>query len=76
MIFLVQFGLNKHLQIFQIPQSALALRARALLLVFETFTRAYLFQIALEIMWLPIQIARENRYRTNREPLNLQAVYL
>ena len=25
------------------------------LLVFEKFTRAYLFQIALEIMWLPIQ---------------------
>ena len=32
MIFLVQFGINKHLQIFQRPQSALALRARALLL--------------------------------------------
>ena len=50
MIFLVQFGINKDLQIFQRPQSALALRARALLLVFEKFTRAYLFQIALEIM--------------------------
>ena len=48
MIFLVQFGINKHLKIFQRPQSALALRARALLLVFETFTRAYLFQIARE----------------------------
>ena len=36
-IFLAQFGI-----------SALALRARALLLVFETFTRAYLFQIARE----------------------------
>ena len=48
MIFLVQFGINKHLQIFQRPQSALALRARALLLVFEKFTRAYLFQIARE----------------------------
>ena len=33
---------------------ARALRARALLLVFEKFTRAYLFQVALEIMWLPI----------------------
>ena len=42
MIFLVQ----KHLYIFQRPQIALALRARAILL----FTRAYLFQIALEIM--------------------------
>ena len=38
-----------------LPQIALALRARAILLVFEKFTRAYLFQIALEIMWLPIQ---------------------
>ena len=28
--------------------------ARALLLVFGKFTRAYLFQIVLEIMWLPI----------------------
>ena len=26
--------------------------------VFEKFTRAYLFQIALEIMWLPILIIR------------------
>ena len=43
MIFLVQFGINKHWEIFQRPQSALAG-------VFEKFTRAYLFQIALEIM--------------------------
>ena len=50
MIFLVQFGINKLLQIFQGPQIALALRARAILLVFEKFTRAYLFQIALEII--------------------------
>ena len=35
-IFLVQFGVNKHLLIA--------------LLVFKKFTRAYLFQIALEIM--------------------------
>ena len=49
MIFLVQIGINKHLKIFR-PQIALALRARAILLVFEKFTRAYLFQIALEIM--------------------------
>ena len=40
MIFLVQFGINKDLKIFQRPQNALALRARALLLVFEKFTRA------------------------------------
>ena len=50
MIFLVQFGRNKHLQIFQRSQRALTLQARALLLVFEKFIRAYLFQIALEIM--------------------------
>ena len=31
-----------------------SLRACALLLVFEKFTRAYLFQIALKIMSLPI----------------------
>ena len=56
MIFLVQFRINKHLWIFQRPQIALALRARAISLVFEKFTRAYLFQITLEIMWLPILI--------------------
>ena len=38
MIFLVQFGIN------------IAQRARAILLVFEKFSRAYLLQIALEIM--------------------------
>ena len=56
MIFLVQFEINKHLYIFQRPQIALALRARAILLVFEKFTCAYLFQIALETMWLPKEI--------------------
>ena len=67
MIFLVQFGINKDLQILQRPQSALALRARALLLVFEKFTPAYLFQIALEIRWLPILIAYSlfRAYHTN-----------
>ena len=57
MIFLVQFGINKHLQISS-PQIALALQARAILLVFEKFTRAYLFQIALEITGLSIQICK------------------
>ena len=38
-------------------QIALALQERAILLVFGKFTRAYLFQIALEIMWLPVQIS-------------------
>ena len=45
MIFLMQFGINKHLLIFQRPQ-----RARTILLVYEKFTRAYLFQIAQEII--------------------------
>ena len=34
MIFLVQFGINKHFENFKRPQIALALRARAILLVF------------------------------------------
>ena len=50
MIILVQFEINMHLYIFQRPQIARALRARAILLVFERFTRAFLSQIALEIM--------------------------
>ena len=45
MIFLVQFGINKHSQIFQRRQIA----------VFEKFARAYLFQIALEIIRIPVQ---------------------
>ena len=52
MIFLVQFGINKHSYIFQRLQIARARRARAILLALEKFTRAYLFQIVLEIMWL------------------------
>ena len=51
----MQFGINPHSYIFQRLQIALALRARAILLVFEKFTCADLSQIALEIMWLPIQ---------------------
>ena len=44
MIFLVQFGINKHLLIFSKTTNL------GILLVFKKFTRAYLFQIALEIM--------------------------
>ena len=40
-----------------------ALRTRALLLVFEKFTSAYLFQIALEIMWLPILISSTHHHQ-------------
>ena len=41
MIFLVQFGINKHLLIFLRSQICQSLKK---------FTRAYLLQIALEIM--------------------------
>ena len=46
MIFLVQFGIKSICKFFQRPQIARARRARAILFV----TRAYLFQIALEIV--------------------------
>ena len=52
---------KKGKEIAQIAQIELALRARVILLVVvvslvvvSLFTRAYLFQIALEIMWLPV----------------------
>ena len=41
---------------FQRLQIALALKTCAISLVFEKFTRAYLSQVALEIMRLPILI--------------------
>ena len=44
-----------------------SVQARAILLVFEKFTRAYLFQIALEIMWLPILIIT-NIFTINLSP--------
>ena len=37
-MFLVQFGINQHLQIFHRPQIALALRARAILLVWKIYS--------------------------------------
>ena len=56
MIFLMQFGLKQHSYVFQRPQIALALRARAIWLVFEKFACTDLSQIALEIVQLPIHI--------------------
>ena len=51
--------------IFQRPQIA----NRAILLVFEKSTRAYLFQIALEIIWLPTQTEFKTAHVTyNVEP--------
>ena len=67
MIFLVQFGINKHLQFF------------SNLLVFEKFNRAYLFQIAREIMWLPILIIHNNitskSYLFNSFPVFTALIY-
>ncbi len=50
MIFLVQFGINKHSQFFQRLQIALTVLTHAILLAFEKFSGAYLCQIALGIM--------------------------
>ena len=56
MIFLVHFVTNELLLNFQRLQIALAPWARAILLVFENFTRAHLVEIALEVVWLPVLI--------------------
>ena len=63
MTFLVQFGINKHCKFFKDHKIQFALWTRALLLVFEKFTPAYLFQIALEIMWLPILILSTHHHQ-------------
>ena len=60
MFFLEQFGINKHLLIFPKTTYGKLHSPYGLVwffLVFEKFTHAYLFQIALEIMWLPILIS-------------------
>ena len=48
------------------------LRARAISLVFENFTRAYLFQIALEMMCLTIQIASNKKRSLDRVSVSLK----
>ena len=55
---------------FQRLQIALALRARAIWLAFEKFTRADLSQVALEIMWLPILTEPVKRAQTVFRHLN------
>ena len=54
MIFLVQFGINKHSLDHKLhsPYGLVSLKK---------FTRAYFYQIALEIMWLPILILHKYR---------------
>ena len=56
MIFLVQFGTNVKCKFFQRPKIARPCRAREFCQSLKKFTSAYIFQIALEIMRLPIQI--------------------
>ena len=51
MIFLVQIGIKKHLLMFSKTTSQISQILRL-----TKSTRAYLLQIALEIIWLPIQI--------------------
>ena len=57
MIFLVQFGINKHLLIFSKTTNCTRPTGSCNFFSFKKFTRAYLFQIALEINWLPTQIS-------------------
>ena len=55
-IFLVLFGVNKHLRFFSKIISHLHPKGSFnFVSLWKNFTRAYLFQIALEIKWLPIQ---------------------
>ena len=57
MILLAQFGINKHSQFFsKTTNSTGPLGPGNIFVVFENVALAYLFQIALEINWLPIHI--------------------
>ena len=61
MIFLVQFEINRHLKIFFQDYKFWS--------SLKKFTRAYLFQIALEIMWLPILTAHTVRQHARQNGL-------
>ncbi len=54
----MQFEKTYTREFFQRLQIALVLWTRAILIVFEKLTRACFFQIALETILLPIQIAQ------------------
>ena len=54
MIFVMQFGMNKHSKL----HSSNGLMQ--FFVVFEKLTCAYLFQIALKIIWLPIRIRQQD----------------
>ena len=56
MIFLVQFGINKALVKFSNTKNCTSVLGECNFVSLENFTRVHLFQIALEIMRLPIQI--------------------
>ena len=54
MIFLIQFGINKHLLIFsKTTKCTRPTGSCNFVSLKKKFTRDYLVQIALEIMWLP-----------------------
>ena len=55
MIFLVQFGINKHLLIFSKTTNCPHPMGLCNFVSLKKFTCAYLFQIALEIIWFPRQ---------------------
>ena len=78
MIILVQFGINKHLLIFLKTTNCTSPLGESnfvsLLCTFK-FTRAYLFQIALEIIWLPILICSYVLYNILISAILLQSVY-
>ena len=60
MIFLVQCWIYKHLLIFSKTTNCIRPTGSCnFVSLWKNFTGAYLFQIALEIMWLSIRIARE-----------------
>ena len=56
MIFLVQFGIKSTHKFFKDYKLHSPYGLVQFFVIFEKFTRAYLFQIALEIIWLPIRI--------------------
>ena len=58
MIFLVQFEINKRLWIFSKTTNCTRPTGLCNFVSLKKFTHTYLFQIALEIMWLTIQNAK------------------
>ena len=62
----MQFGINKHGYVFQRLTKVHEPVGRVHFVVCEKFTSAYLFQIALEIMWLLINDIHEKHNYNNK----------